>query len=281
MALRINQNIASLTAQKNLSTVSNRLQGNFKRLSSGLRIATAADDAAGLAISERLRSQVRSLDQASRNALDGVSLTQTAEGGLNEVSNILIRLRELAKQAQTGTVSDSDKDTLQAELSELVDEIDRIAQQSEFNGISLLDGGTSSVEFAVGLGATSGVDTVSVSLDSVRAADLSDGVTALANIDIGSSGNVSNALSTIDAAINTVSEFRGRLGSTENRLNSSIANLATQVENLSSAESRIRDVDVAKESGDLTRNSIIQQAALSILAQANLQPQAALSLLQG
>ncbi len=281
MAIRINNNIASLTAQKNLSEVTDRLQGNFKRLSSGLRIATAADDAAGLAISERLRSQIRGLDQASRNASDGISLVQTAEGGLNEVSNILVRLKELAVQANTGTVSDSDKDTLQTELSDLVAEIDRIAQQIDFNGINLLDGSSSSVEFAVGIGATSGVDTISVSLDSIRTSGLTDGTTALSAINIGSSGNISNALSSIDAAIDTVSEFRGRLGSTENRLGAAISNLATQVENLTAAESRIRDVDVAKETADLTRNSIIQQASLSVLAQANLQSQSALSLLQG
>lgn len=280
MGLRINNNIASLTAQKNLSLVTNRLQGNFKRLSSGLRIATAADDAAGLAISERLRSQVRSLGQASRNANDGISLTQTAEGGLNEVSNILVRLKELAVQSNNGTVSSSDKDTLQAELTELVSEIDRMAQQVDFNGINLLDGSQTSVSFAVGIGSTAGVDTISVSLDSIRTDSIGGG-TALNAIDIGSSGDISVALASIDSAINTVSTLRGRLGSTENRLNSSIAGLATQIENLTAAESRIRDVDVASESGELTKNSIIQQAALSILGQANLQPQSALALLQG
>ncbi|MBK6939990.1 MAG: flagellin FliC [Planctomycetes bacterium] len=276
MALRINNNVASLTAQKNLAQVSGRLQGNFKRLASGLRIATAADDAAGLAISERLRSQIRSLSQAERNGNDAISLTQTAEGGLNEVSNILIRMRELAVQANTGTVSDSDKDTLQNELSELVDEIDRIAQQAEFNDIALLDGSSTTVEFAVGIGDEAGVDTISVTLDSVRTSDLS-----IDSIDIGSTGDVSVALSSIDDAIDTISEFRGRLGSTENRLNSAIANLQQRVESLTAAESRIRDVDVAKESADLTRNNILQQASLAILAQANLQPQSALQLLQG
>jgi flagellin len=274
MALRINNNIASLTAQKNLASVSGRLEKNFKRLSSGLRIATAADDAAGLAISERLRSQIRSLDQASRNANDAISLTQTAEGGLNEVSNILGRLRELAIQSNTDTTSDGDKDTLQAELSQLVSEIDRIAQQVEFNNINLLDGSSSSVEFGVGIDAESGVDTVSVSLDSVRSADLN-----ISTIDIGASGDISTALASIDTAIETVSSFRARLGSAENRLNSAIANLGTQIENITAAESRIRDVDVARESADLTRNNIIQQASLAILAQANLQPQSALNLL--
>lgn len=274
MALRINNNISSLTAQKNLATVTGRLEGNFKRLSSGLRIATSADDAAGLAISERLRAQVRSLDQASRNANDAISLTQTTEGGLNEVNNILVRLRELAIQANTGTTSDQDKDTLQNELNQLVEEIDRIAQQVEFNEIGVLDGSTTSVEFGIGLDAESGVDTISVTLDSMRSAAL-----GIDTVDIGSTGDVSAALVAIDDAIDTVSDFRARLGAVENRLNSSIANLGTQIENLTAAESRIRDVDVARESADLTRNNIIQQASLAILAQANQQPQAALNLL--
>lgn len=281
MSLVINNNIASLNAQKNLNQVTERLGKNFKRLSSGLRISTAADDAAGLAISERLRSTIRSLDQASRNANDAISLTQTAEGGLNEVSNILIRLRELSIQANTGTISDADKDLLQTELGELVSEIDRIAQAVDFNGIALLDGSSTQIEFAIGDGSTAGVDTISVSIDNVRTSALTDGTTALSAIDIGSSGDVSSALASIDAAITTVNTFRARLGAAENRLTSAIGNLANQVESLSAAESRIRDVDVARESADLTRNSIIQQSALSVLAQANLQPQSALSLLTG
>lgn len=276
MALVINNNVASIQAQRNLSDATLRLGKNFKRLSSGLRIASAADDAAGLAISERLRSRIRGLNQAARNANDGISLVQTAEGSLNEVSNILTRLRELAVQANNGTLSDSDKDSLQVEFSELINEIDRIAQSIDFNGIKLLDGSSTSVEFAVGVGTTTGVDTISVTLDSVRTSDLS-----LSTLDIGSSGDVSTAIANIDAAIDTVSEFRGRLGATENRLTSSIANLGVQVETLTAAESRIRDVDVAAETADLTRNTIVQQAALSILAQANLQPQSALGLLSG
>ncbi len=279
MALRINSNTSSLNAQTNLSAVTNRVQLNFKHLSSGLRIATAADDAAGLAISERLRSQIRAYGQASRNANDGISLIQTAESGLNEVSNDLNRLKELVIAANTGTISDSDKDTLQNELNQLVDEVDRIAQSVAFNQITLLDGQTTNVSFGVGIGNTPGVDSISVSLSSIRATDL--GITGL---NIGSTGDatsISAALTAIDAAIDDVSEFRGRLGAVENRLNSTIANVAASVESLSNADSRIRDVDVAAESADLTRNSIIQQAALAVLAQANLQPQAALSLLRG
>jgi flagellin len=281
MGLQINSNIASLNAQRNLSMVTDRLGRNFRRLSSGFRIATASDDAAGLAISERMRAQVRSLSQASRNSSDGISLTQTAEGALNEVSNILIRMRELAVQANNGTLSDSDKDTLQNELSQLVDEIDRIAQASTFNDVNLLDGTQGTVTFAVGINTVAGIDTISVTLDSMRTADLgSASGTALDSIDIGSTGDVSVAIASIEQAIDDVTEFRGRLGAMENRLGSTIANLGAQIENLTAAESRIRDVDVAQETADLTRNSIVQQAALAILAQANLQPQVALSLLQ-
>ncbi len=279
MALRINSNTASLNAQTNLSAVTSRVQLNFKHLSSGLRIATASDDAAGLAISERLRGQIRAYGQASRNANDGVSLLQTAEAGLNEVSNDLNRLKELVIAANTGTISDNDKDTLQNQLNQLVDEVDRVSQSVSFNRITLLDGQTTQVSFGVGIGNTPGIDSISVTLASIRASQL--GITGL---NIGSTGNattVSAALTAIDNAIDTVSEFRGRLGGIENRINSTIANISASVESLTSADSRIRDVDVAAESADLTRNSIIQQAALAVLAQANLQPQAALNLLRG
>jgi len=281
MGLQINSNIASLNAQRNLSMVTERLGRNFRRLSSGFRISTASDDAAGLAISERMRAQIRGLSQASRNSNDGISLTQTAEGTLNEVSSILVRLRELAVQANNGTLSDADKDSLQNELTQLVEEIDRIAQSSTFNNINLLDGTQGTVSFAVGINTTAGIDTISVTLDSMRTADLgASSGTALGAIDIGSTGDVSTAIASIEQAIDDVTEFRGRLGAMENRLFSTIANLGVQVETLSAAESRIRDVDVAVETADLTRNSIVQQAALAILAQANLQPQVALQLLQ-
>ena len=274
MALRINTNIASINAQRNLADITKRLRGSFRRLSTGLRISTAADDAAGLAISERLRSQIRSLEQAGRNANDGISLVQTAEGGLNEVSSILIRLRELSIQSANGTVSGDDQDTLNAEFTSLVSEIDRITRSTEFNGINLLDGSSSTVTFQVGIGTTAGIDTTSVSLESALSTTLN-----LDTLDIGSAGNTTLATTNIDAAINTVSRLRGRLGAVQNRLSSTIRNLGVQVENLSAAESRIRDVDVAFETAQLTRNSILQQVSIAILAQANLQPQIALSLL--
>ncbi len=276
MGLRVNTNIASINAQRNLFQVTQRLSRNFQHLSTGLRIATAADDAAGLAISERFRAQIRSLAQARRNANDGISLVQTGEGALNEVSAILVRLRELAIQSANGAVSGLDQNTLDEEFQNLVNEINRIAKSTEFNGVHLLDGSSSNISFQVGIGTTSGVDTIMVSLTPALSTSL-----GLSTVDIGSTGDVSFAISQIDSAINTVSQIRGKFGAIQNRLGATIANLGVAHENLSAAESRIRDVDVAYETAQLTRNSILQQAAISILGQANTQPQAALSLLTG
>jgi flagellin len=274
MGLRVNTNVASINAQRNLSAVSDRLAGNFRRLSTGLRITTAADDAAGLAISERLRSQVRSLEQAKRNANDGISLVQTGEGALNEVSSILIRLRELAIQSSNGSVSSTDRNTLNSEFKNLVNEVDRISRSTQFSGINLLDGSNSVVTFQVGFGTTSGIDTLNLSLSPALSTTLN-----LSTLDIGSGGNQSYSISQIDSAINSISSLRGSLGALQNRLGSTINNLAIQVENLSAAESRIRDVDVAFETSQLTKNQILQQASISVLAQANALPQAALKLL--
>ncbi len=275
MGLRVNTNIASINAQRNLFSVNQRLARNFQHLSTGLRIATASDDSAGLAISERLRAQIRSLAQAERNANDGVSLVQTAEGALNEVSNILVRLRELAVQSSNGTVSSRDKETLQEEFTALVNEIDRIAKATEFNGIQLLDGSATSSSFQVGIGTNASINKIFVSLSPALATSL-----GLNSLSIGSGGDTSQAIAQIDTAINQVSALRGAFGAVQNRLSSTIANLASARENLSAAESRIRDVDVAYETAQLTRNSILQQAAISILAQANMGPQSALALLR-
>ncbi len=274
MPLRINNNIASMSAQKNLTAATNKLGGSFEKLSSGLRITKAADDAAGLAISERMRAQITSLGQASRNSSDGISLVQSAEGALNEISSILNRMRELAVQSSNGTFSTSDQDTLDAELQELVSEIDRISQATEFNGISLLDGSTSTLDIQVGSGTDTSVDQISITLDSARTSALT-----IDSLDIGSGGSTSTAITNIDSAITEVARIRGALGASQNRLSSTLNNLAVATENLAAAESQIRDVDVAFETSKLTRNSIVQQAAISILAQANVQPQAALSLL--
>ncbi|MFN9842791.1 MAG: flagellin [Planctomycetota bacterium] len=274
MGLRVNTNVTSINAQRNLSAVTDKLTGNFRRLSTGLRISTAADDAAGLAISERLRSQVRSLDQSKRNANDGISLVQTAEGALNEVSSILVRLRELAIQSSNGSVSTQDKETLDQEFQSLVDEVNRIGRSTEFSGIKLLDGSSTSVTFQVGLGTTSGIDTLSVSLSPTLSTTLS-----LSSLDIGSGGSTTTAITSIDSAINAVSALRGTLGAVQNRLGITITNLSITTETLTSAESRIRDVDIAFETAQLTRNNILQQASISVLSQANVQPQSALQLL--
>jgi len=276
MGLRVNTNIASINAQRNTAQVTTRLARNYQRLSTGLRISTAADDAAGLAISERLRSQVRSLAQASRNANDGISLVQVGEGALNEVSNILVRLRELAIQSANGSSSTADKNTIKEEFDSLVNEINRIAQSTEFNGIRLLDGSASTVTFQVGINTAAGIDSLNVTLTPALVTTL-----GLNSVDVGSGGSTSFAITQIDSAINSVSQLRGRFGSLQNRLQSTIANLGVASESLSAAESRIRDVDVAYETAELTRNNILQQASISILSQANAQPQSALQLLQG
>lgn len=275
MGLRVNTNVASINAQRSLANVTTDLGGNFRRLATGLRISTAADDAAGLAISERLRAQLRSLQQASRNGNDGISLVQTAEGALNEVSSILTRLRELSIQSANGTVSNQDKETLDQEFQDLISEVNRIGRSTEFNGIKLLDGSSSSLSFQIGSGTVAGLDSIQVSLSPALSTTLN-----LNTLDIGSGGDISLAITQVDAAINTVASLRGQLGAVQNRLTSTIANLGVQHENLSSAESRIRDVDVAHETAQLTRNSILQQASISILSQANSQPQSALALLQ-
>ncbi len=275
MGLRVNSNIAALNAQRSLSTITERLQSNYRRLSTGLRIATASDDAAGLAISERFRAQVRSTGQALRNAQDGISFTQTGEGALNEVSSLLIRLRELSIQASNGTASASDRTTLDQEFGELVAEIDRIAKATTFNGVRLLDGTGSTMTFQVGTGNSNGIDTIQLTTSDTLASSL-----GLATLDIGASGSPTFAIDRIDAAINEVSRVRAQFGAAQNRLTTTIANLQIQSENLTAAESRIRDVDIAVETSELTRNSILQQAAISVLAQANTQPQAALQLLQ-
>ena len=275
MSLVINTNLASLSARGSLDAVTTRLEKNFAHLSTGLRITTAADDAAGLAISERMRAQIRSLSQAQRNANDGISMVQVGEGAMNEMDSILIRMRELAIEANNGTVSATDRDTLNQEFTSLIAEIDRIARSTQFNGVNMLDGSTVNVVFQVGANNVTNVDTLSVGLVSVLASDL--GITAL---DIGSAGSPTTAITGIDAAIDVVVAARGDLGALQNRLQSTITNLGVSVENLTAAESRIRDVDVATESAELTRNSILQQASIAVLAQANVQPQNALQLLQ-
>jgi flagellin len=274
MGLRVNTNISSMAAQRNLLNVTNRLQGNFSRLSSGLRIAHASDDAAGLGISERMRAQIRSLGAAARNAQDGVSLAQAAEGALNEVTNNLTRMRELAIQSANGTLNTGDRLVIDGEIQALISEIDRTAGASVFNGIPLLNQ-DSSVQIQVGIAQG---DTITINLTDVTA-----GTSGLAidTIDVTTVSTASGSLAAIDSAIDGVNQVRGELGASQNRMESSIRSIYNSREQLAAAESRIRDLDIASETADLTRNSIMQQAAVSVLSQANVQPQIALSLLQG
>ena len=278
MSITINTNIASINAQRNLGVTQMLLQGNLGRLSTGQRINTAADDAAGLAISEKLKAQIRGLSQAERNANDAVSLLQTGEGALNEVSGIMARMRELAVEAANGTVGPVERGFLNDEFEALTDEIDRIADVTEFNGAKLLDGSTSNLVFQVGINATTN-DRLSVSIGDMHAAQLG-GTSNLANQAISTVAGAQNALAVIDAAITDISAQRGALGAIQNRLNVSIANLGSARENLSAANSRIRDVDVASETAAMTRNNILMQAGVSVLAQANQIPSVALSLLR-
>ena len=274
MGLRVNTNIISLTAQRHLAMVTQRLEGNFQRLASGLRIASASDDPAGLGISERMRAQLKSIVQAARNGQDGVSLVQTAEGALGEVNNNLTRMRELAIEAANGTLNTGDRATLDVEFQALIEEIDRIGQTTKFNGVNLLNTASGTLDIQIG---TEAGETITINL--VDTTDSGLGLTA-AGFDLTTITNASGSLDLIDTAIMSVTSTRGDMGAAQNRMLSAIRSLQNSEQNLAAAESRIRDVDIARETADLTRNSILQQAAVSVLSQANLQPQIALSLLQ-
>jgi flagellin len=276
MGFTIVTNVASLNAQRNLSQTQSSLDANMGRLSSGLRINSAADDAAGLAISEKLKGQIRSIGQAQRNANDGVSLLQSAEGAANQVSGILTRMRELAVQAATDTLGDTERGFLQSEFSAQVDEIDRISAVTEFNGVMLIDGSASDIDFQVGIHNTTD-DRINIAIADMTAGTLGGDLTAL---DISTKAGAQSALDAIDTAISDVSEGRADIGAVQNRLVVTMANLSSQLQSLSAANSRIRDVDVAQESSEMTKNSILMQAGVAVLSQANQSPSLALKLLQ-
>ncbi len=276
MALYVNTNVSSLNAQRQLMTSGNGLDQAFQRLSSGFRINSAADDAAGLQISSRMTSQIEGLNMAVRNANDGISLAQTAEGALQEVTNSLQRMRQLAVQSQNGINSDEDRAALQKEVTALQAEITRIASTTEFAGTELLQGGFSA-DFLVGADAGQTI-TVTLGASGFRAANLGVGS---ATLTVSTAGGASNALSAIDTALTKVNETRADLGAVQNRFQSTIRNLSNISENVTAARSRIRDTDFAQETANLTKFQIRQQASTTILAQANQRPQAALSLLGG
>jgi len=279
MGLRIATNVASLTSQRHLRETRELLDRSLERLSSGYRINRAGDDAAGLAISEKLRAKIKGLVQAQRNSSDGVSLIQVAEGGLNEVGNILVRLRELGVQAASDTIGDKERKFLDLEYQSLKDEIDRIANSTEFNGSYLLDGTGGSLDFQVNTGGDNLLGVDRISFDAFKL-DVNTDKLGLDQLSVKSKTDAQHSLAHIDNAIESVSSTRAELGAIENRLSSTIRNLGVSVENLSAARSRIKDVDIAEETAELTKHNILMQAGTAVLAQANSAPKMALALLQ-
>lgn len=269
--MRIANNIMALNAHRQLVINQNNIAKSIEKLSSGLRINRAGDDAAGLAISEKMRGQIRGLKMAMKNAQDAISLIQTAEGALHETHAILQRMRELAVQAANDTNTEDDRLALQDEIDQLIAEIDRIAENTEFNTQNLLDGSASELTFHIGANEGQNI-TLSIS-------DMSASALGVDGVDISTQEGADSAITTIDGAIKTVSEERAQLGAYQNRLEHTIANLGVAIENLQAAESRIRDVDMAQEMMTFTKYQILQQASTAMLAQANLAPQSVLQLL--
>lgn len=305
MGLRIRTNIASINAQRRLSGATNELRDSMAKLASGYRINKAADDAAGLAISDKLKSNIRSLEQAKRNTLDGISLVQIAEAGLEETSNMLIRLRELAVQAASDTIGNTEREFIDREFVAIKNEIDRVASSTEFNGIRLLAGKNKlpkelanpkdvfPMEIQVGadyykksdsLSSANPVNIIRIDLGNLNAFTHGDGSLNLGKAEDGarviSKSKAQLSLSALDKAITKVNDYRSYLGAIQNRLQTTITTLGARIENVGEARSRIRDTDFAAETARLTQANILQQAGTSVLATANIQPQIALKLLQ-
>ena len=276
MGFRINTNVSSLSAQNSLSKTNRSSESTLAKMSSGSRITKAADDAAGLAISEKLKANIRSNSQANRNANDGISMVQTAEGGLDEISNMLTRLRELSIQSASDTVGDSERGFSDMEYQNLKQEIERVSQVTEFNGTKLLQGEGEKLDFQIGVNNDAFQDRISYDTAGQNATTASLGID---EIGVSSKEGAQNALATIDGAIEKVSGQRAGLGAIQNRLISTSNNLQVTNENLSAANSRIRDVDYAEVAAANAKNSILAQAGTSVLAQANAQGQGALRLI--
>ena len=275
MALVIQTNVASLEAQRNLFKSQSALQSTFNKLSSGYRINTAKDDAAGLAISESLKSQVKTLTVNERNAGDAISMAQTAEGALGELSNIVLRMRELATQGSNGALQSTDRDFIQTEFTNLQSEMRRIMTSTKFNGKQLITSATTAEQFQIGI-TNSTADRIAISFGGLNLATLTGSATVS-----GSAGHARTALDTIDTALFRVSQARARFGAMMNRFETTISNIQSVRLNLASANSRIRDVDVAEEAATQSKNQVLTQAGTSVLSQANQTPQQALSLLKG
>ncbi len=281
MGISIVTNLPSLLAQRNLAATQNNLQNNIGRLSSGLRINRAADDAAGLGISENLKADIRSIVQARRNANDAISLTQVAEGAMNELQGMVVRMRELAMQSANGTLGPTERGYIQTEFLQLQEEINRISATTEFNGQLLMDGSASAgLTMQVGIH-NSNNDRLAMSITRLTTSTIGGGGLHIASATLSTAVGAQAALDVFDIAIEELSNSRSNLGALQNRIQITITNLSVAHENLSAANSRIRDVDVAEESGMLTKNQILSQAGVAILGQANQLPSAALSLIGG
>lgn len=278
MGLRINTNVASLSAQRSLGITMRNQNDNLRKLSSGERITRSGDDAAGLAISENLKASIRGMRQAKRNAGDAISMLQTAEGGMNEISNIIIRLRELSVQAASDTVGTTERGFSDIEFQNLKEEIDRISKSTEFNGIKLLDGTGGKLDFQVGIKNDPILDRLHYD---GSGADASLEALGLAVDGVSTKEGAQAALKKLDDALVHINGVRANFGALQNRLQSTSNNLEVSDENLSAANSRIRDVDIASETADMTKNNILMQAGISVLSQANQSSNTALKLLQG
>ncbi|HCK69178.1 MAG TPA: flagellin FliC [Nitrospina sp.] len=284
MPVRIFNNIASLNAQRILGINNDRLALSVERISSGIRVNRASDDAAGLGISEALRSDIRALRQAVRNSNDGIALINVAEGALNEQSSILIRLRELASQAATGTVGSTERATIQLEFTALSNEIDRISATTQFNGQGLVDGSLASTvssanQVLIQVGIDSGTNSRINLNEQINLTAVTSSSLGIDSISVTGAAEALTTLDTINTAISKVTQARGQVGAVQNRLTRSVGNLSVSIENLQAAESSIRDADIAKEIADLTRNQILVQSATAMVGQANLIPQSILLLL--
>lgn len=278
MGLRISTNMAAISANRTLSGATEAQSKTFQKLASGNRITSAGDDAAGLAISENLRSQIRSMSQAERNASDGISFVQVAEGGLNEIGNMLVRMRELSVQAASDTIGDKERAFVNQEVQSLAGEIDRIANVTNFNGTSLLNGESpKELQFQVGTHKEeSGSDRLTFNPNEYNVRSEALGIDGM---DYTSTDGARDAMDKVDSAMSRVSETRAKLGATQNKLHSTVSNIQVTRENLQAARSRIADADVATETAEMTRGQILQQAGVAVLAQANNAPMSALKLL--
>lgn len=280
MSISLLTNTTSLQAQANLSKTESKLAASIGRLSSGMRINSASDDAAGLGISESLGADITSLGQAQRNANDGVSMSQVAEGSMNEMQGIVSRMRELAVQSSNGTLGSDDRNDIQTEFTQLKSEIDRISKTTNFNGQNLLDGSASAgLTMQVGINNTAN-DRLAFSITKLDSSTLGSTAGSIGSATLSTAAGAQAALATFDTAINQLSTARGKLGAVQNRMQVTIDNLSTQQTNLSAAKSQISDVDVASETAEMTKEQVLSQAGLSVLSQANQLPQAALKLLQ-